>query len=171
MNNITFGKARIEDALRISIVLKTVYIEVYAIDGVTIESANFIEKRFSIEHIKKIILNNPEQLLIAYCNDNPVGVAELIFDALCPIRKIAVPELDKLYVLKRFNSQGVGQGLMIEAEKLLKHKKFNEIFLDVYIENERAISFYEKYGFRKIGQVDFPMEHNTYKNWVMTKEI
>jgi len=53
----------------------------------------------------------------------------------------------------------------------LKQKGFNELNLEVFIGNSHAISFYEKLGYKKIGKVDFPMETNVYKNWVMNKRF
>ncbi len=171
MNKYLYGKAKLEDTIRISVLLKTVYIETYATRGITFEFANFIEKRFSKEYIENIILDHPNQLQIAYLDNNPIGVAEILFQSTCPIRKIEVPELSKLYVLKRFNGKGVGRSLMTEIEKMLLENEFKEINLEVYKKNVHAISFYERQAFKKIGEVDFPMENNTYENWVMNKVI
>jgi len=171
LKEVSYGRAKKEDSLRISILLKTVYIETYAIDGITFESANFIDKRFSVEYIEKTIQETPDQLIIAYYDNNPIGAAEILFDTNCPITKKPTPELSKLYVLNRFNGKGVGYGLLTAVEQLLKEKGQKEIFLITYIKNKRAISFYERQGFNKIGEVDFPMEENTYVNWVMNKEI
>ena len=168
---IYYGKAKVEDAIRISVLLKTVYIEVYATEGITFEFSNFIEKKFSKEQIEKNIQENSDQYLVAYYDNNPVGVAEIIFNSLCPITHKTIPELSKLYVLKRFNGKGIGYGLMMETERMLKEKSFKELNLEVYIGNTHAISFYERLGYQKIGNVDFPMEENTYENWVMNKKL
>ncbi len=171
MVEITYGKAQLSDSLRISVLLKTVYIQTYAVDGVTFEFANFITKRFSAEHIETIIKENPLRLLIAYHNGNPIGVAELIYNSNCPIRKIAVPELSKLYVLERFYGKGIGLGLLALAENQIKEHGFKELNLEVWQQNERAIVFYKKQGFVTIGNANFPMEFNTYENFVMNKKL
>lgn len=171
MTEIIIEKAKISDALRISVLLKTVYIQTYAVDGITFEFADFITKRFSTEHIENIITENPEQLIIAFINGNPIGVAEINYESKCPIRKIEVAELSKLYVLERFYSQGVGYKLMAEIQRLLKTKGYNELNLEVYIKNSRAITFYERQNYASIGKVDFPMETNIYENLVMNKHF
>nr|WP_299073650.1 GNAT family N-acetyltransferase [uncultured Allomuricauda sp.] len=171
MNEISFGKAKLSDALRISVLLKTVYIQTYAVDGVTFEFTNFITERFSSENIENLIQNNPSRLIIAYQNGNPIGVAEIIYDSTCPIRNISVPELSKLYVLERFYGKGIGFGLMSEAEKEVLKNEFKEFNLEVYINNVRAIAFYQRQGYTSIGKVDFPMESNTYENLVMNKML
>ena len=171
MAEISYGKAKLTDSLRISVLLKTVYIQTYAVDGVTFEFANFITKRFSQEHIKSIIKENPSRLIIAYQNENPIGVAEIVYDSTCPIRKISIPELNKLYVLERFYGKGIGLGLLTLAENQVVNNGFKELNLEVWKQNERAIAFYKKQGFVSIGNVDFPMEFNTYENFVMNKKL
>ncbi len=171
MNKFSIGKAKLSDSLRISVLLKTVYIQTYAVDGVTFEFANFITKRFSSENIENIIKTNSSRLIIAYQNENPIGVAEIIYNSICPIRKTTVPELSKLYVLERFYGKGIGYKLMNEAEKELQNDGFKEFNLEVYINNARARAFYERQGYTAIGNVDFPMESNTYKNLVMNKKL
>ena len=169
MENIVLKSAGINDALRISILLKTVYIQVYGLEGVTFEFANFIDAQFSEDKIATTISENPNQLLVAYYNRNPVGVAEVLHNSTCPIRKVKVPELGKLYVLERFYGKGIGFRLLNLVEEQLKQKGFGELNLEVYINNKRAVSFYERQGYRTLGEVDFPMEENTYRNLVMNK--
>ena len=169
MSEISFKKAKLSDYLTISVLLKTVFIQTYAIDGITIEFANFITKEFSPENIKKKIEKNQNKLIIAYKNDNPIGMAEIIYDSNCSIRKISVPELDKLYVLESFYGKGVGYKLIREAEKAVFENGFNQMNIEVYIGNARAIDFYKRQGYISIGTVDFKMEENSYENLVMNK--
>lgn len=171
MKEFSFKKAKRSDSLRISILLKTVYIQTYGVAGITFEFANFITKKFAPEAIAKTIEEDPDQLLVASLKGNPVGVAETIFDSHCPIRKKPVAELSKLYVLERFYGNGIGYGLLSKSENVVRKKGIKDFNLEVYIENARAIAFYERQGYSSIGHVDFPMETNTYKNIVMHKRL
>jgi len=171
MNGISFGKAKLTDALRLSILLKVVYIQVYGVDGVTIEFANFITKKFAPNEIERKIIKEPDSLWVAYTNGNPIGIAEILFCSRCPIRKTEVAELGKLYVLEHFHGKGVGLALLNRVQNHIINKGFAELNLEVYIQNERAITFYKKLGFRILGEVDFLMEHNTYRNLVMNKSL
>ncbi len=171
MSKTFFGSAKLADALRISILMKTVYIEAYATEGITFEYANFIEKRFSTEYISDLIRVEPDRIQVAYFNGNPIAVAELLFESKCRIRNMEVAELSKLYVLHRFSGQGIGRQLLRTCEEVLIKKNFREINLEVYAENLRAIAFYERQDYQKLGRVDFPMEKNTYENWVMNKKL
>ncbi len=171
MTEILYGKAKLSEALQISILMKTVNIQAYATDGIRLEMANYINERFSEKYVEEAIINNPNRLMVAYINKNPIGVAEIIYDTFCPIRNIKIPELSKLYVLERFYGQGIGYRLLKEVENELLETGFNQLYLEVFTENPKAISFYERQLYQKIGEVDFPMQDNTYKNWVMTKTL
>lgn len=171
MGQITYGLAKMEDALRISILFKQVYIQTYATEGITVEFANFITQRFSPEYVASSIKNSPGQILVAYNDGNPIAVAELDYNATCSIGEIKAPELSKFYILERFYGQGIGIGLIEFLEKEVRLKGHEELWLVVYEKNSRAISFYQKQGYSPIGKVDFKMEFNTYKNHVLHKKL
>lgn len=168
---ISFGKALLSDALRISVLYKTVYIQTYGAEGITFESASFITKRFSNEQIEKTIMGTSNELIVACHNGNPIGVAEVIVKTVCPIRQISTAELDKLYVLQSYYGKGIGYGLLNESEKLCLEYGIAQMNIEVYIENERAITFYKRQGYNLIGKVDFPMESNVYENLVLNKRL
>lgn len=171
MSLITYRSPVAADALRLSVLFHQVYIQTYALEGITTEFANFITRRFSPESIAALIRERPDALLAAYYRDNPVGVAELHPEAACPVGGFVAPELSKLYVLERFCGQGVGRELLGEAERRLRQSGHSQIWLEVWLRNERAIRFYEGRGYRGIGEVDFPMETHTYRNRVMLKAL
>lgn len=169
-SEILFRKAKKEDALQLSILFKQVYMKTYAVEGITHEFANFVSQKFSVEAIKNTI-EKENSMIVATYKDNPVGVAEIVYDSTCPIRNIISPELGKLYVLDWFFGKGIGNGLIASVETELKNKGHNEYWLWVYIKNNRAISFYEKQQFVVIGNAFFDMEMHSYENKVMQKVI
>jgi len=168
---ITYKKPTILNALQISVLLKAVFIQTYADEGITSEFANFLTQQFSFKKIEEAINENTGQFIVAFYNENPIGVSVIKYNHTCPIRNIPVPDLDKLYVLQRFHGKGIGYGLLKMCEKEVKERGFNILNLEVYVKNERAVTFYKKQGFRSIGIVDFLIEDNIYKNYVMTKEL
>jgi len=170
-HKIIYRKANQTDSIKLSILFKTVYIQTYGTEGVSNEFANFIIDHFSVRRLRNLIENNPDALIVATYNDNLVGVAEIEFDKKCPINSIVAPELNKLYILERFCGQGIGYKLLEEAERVLKSKGYNEMWLWVLVTNERAISFYKRQNFKYIGNAPFQMETNCYDNEVLLKQF
>jgi diamine N-acetyltransferase len=171
MTDLTFAHAPTSDALRISVLLKTAYIQAYAEEGISFEFANFIEQRFSVQTIERTIIEYPEQIIAAYFKGNPVGVAEIIVESKCPIRQTATAELSKLYVLHAFKNIGVGSELLKKAERVAINNGGKDCILEVYIKNESAIQFYKKHGYHIIGSIDASMETNYYEDLIMTKTL
>ena len=56
-------------------------------------------------------------------------------------------EIERIYVSKEFHGKSVGQLLYDKAIEVAKQKNVNYVWLGVWEENPRAISFYKKNGF------------------------
>ena len=64
-------------------------------------------------------------------------------------------ELNKIYIEKDYQGKGIGKKLI---EAMLNHDRLDgidNIYLDVFTENEKAIELYKKYDFRIIGKTPF----------------
>lgn len=168
---INYRVAHVSDVLKLSILYQQVYIQTYGIEGVSDEFANFISRQFSVTRIESIIDENPDSIIVAEYKGNLVGVAETAFGKICPVGNIKAPELSKLYILEWFCGNGIGQRLLQETEKIILSRGIPEIWLWVLSSNDRAINFYLRNGYQKIGNAPFKMEVNTYDNWVMTKAL
>jgi ribosomal protein S18 acetylase RimI-like enzyme len=171
MANFEYSPAKVSDCVLLSTLFKTVYIETYGTEGVTQEFVSFMEQQFSKQKISNDIESKNHDLLVAYFNDNPVGVIQVEYNRLCPVNNFTSPEINKLYVLRNFYGKGVGQNLMVLAEKEIINKGYNQVWLWVLKSNQRANRFYQKQGFKQIGIADFQMDVNTYTNNVMIKEL
>ena len=56
--------------------------------------------------------------------------------------------LDQLYLLKEHHGAGIAKVLMDWAIEQAARRGIEEMYLTVFIENERARRFYDRYGFR-----------------------
>ena len=74
-------------------------------------------------------------------------------------------------MLKDFLSMKIGlelQNLLLEKAKELE---FEKIWLSVLNSNERALNFYKKNGFEKIGNHDFQIGKENFDFMAMEKEL
>ncbi len=163
--------AKTSDYRLLSVLFKTVYIETYGIEGITLEFANFIEQQFSPTKIEHDIESELSEIWIATNKDNPIGVVQIEYNKACPINDLTGPEINKLYVLRNFFGNGIGQNLMKIAEDQIRKKGQDKVWLWVLQANLRANEFYTKQGFKNIGLADFQMEVNNYTNNVMLKHL
>lgn len=61
----------------------------------------------------------------------------------------------RLYVLPKFQRQGVGSALMQEVEHKAKELGLKRLKLRVYLKAHWAVSFYQKIGYSKAGEIDY----------------
>jgi len=159
------------DCPRLSVLFNQVYIDTYGLEGVSHEFTNFIAAKFSVEKLQRDIASDQYDFWIATYRDNLVGVILIEHTKACPIGDFVGPEVNKLYMLRRFFGTGVGQQLMECAETDLRAKGEKKVWLWAGAENARAIHFYKKMDYEWIGNAPFKMEVNTYNNVVMVKEL
>lgn len=80
-------------------------------------------------------------------------------------------EIERIYILKEFQGFGLGRFLIEHAIKIAIEKRKKFIWLGVWENNEKAIRFYKKNGFYKIGSHSFFMGEDGQIDYVMRKDI
>ncbi|MEI9809852.1 MAG: GNAT family N-acetyltransferase [Bacteroidota bacterium] len=101
-----------------------------------------------------------------------VGFSKIIFNSPHPlIGSAAVTKLERLYLLKEFYDLKLGLTLFKFIVSLSKEENQDGIWLFVWTENQRAVTFYKKNGFKIAGNVDFRIsETHSNPNHVMYLE-
>jgi ribosomal protein S18 acetylase RimI-like enzyme len=80
-------------------------------------------------------------------------------------------EMERIYVLKKFQDQKIGKALMDESLSISKQGKYEVIWLGVNQENIKAIDFYKKYGFEVFGTKKFILGTAVDEDFLMKKEL
>ncbi|MFL0169679.1 GNAT family N-acetyltransferase, partial [Tenacibaculum maritimum] len=70
-------------------------------------------------------------------------------------------EIERIYILNKFQRKKIGQYLLDFAMKIANHRKLKYIWLGVWKKNLKAIKFYRKNGFKKNGSHPFKMGTET----------
>lgn len=79
--------------------------------------------------------------------------------------------LDQLYVLKDHHGTGIAQALMEWAFDEARRRGARQLFLTVFIDNQRARRFYEGYGFEAVGRYDFMVGEQADEDIIMRKAL
>lgn len=64
-------------------------------------------------------------------------------------------EIERIYVLSKYQGEGLGALLMDKAISAAVERGKEYIWLGVWEKNEKALAFYKKHEFRKIGEHSF----------------
>ena len=130
---------------------------------------DYIARNFSIENFKKELTNPAFEYYLIYFKNKAVGFSKVIFNI--PHENVSsknVTMMERLYILKECYGLNLGAKLMqFNIELALKNSQ-EGIWLEVWVENARAIKFYTKMGFEIIGRYDFKVsETHSNPNHVM----
>ena len=98
----------------------------------------------TLERGVKIAYTQKEKALIAVEKDRVIGFVG--FGPYRDQKNSNMGEVYAIYVLKEYHNKKVGYHLMNAALEKLRH--YHKIALWVLKDNQKAIHFYEKYGFR-----------------------
>lgn len=80
-------------------------------------------------------------------------------------------EIERIYLAKEFQNRGLGGVLMQKAVELANRQNKGYIWLGVWENNARALRFYKKNGFYKIGTHCFIMGDERQTDYIMRKDL
>ncbi|WP_242086540.1 GNAT family N-acetyltransferase [Aestuariivivens sediminis] len=173
MNNIEIRLATKKDAQFIALLGRITFTETFGhFFRDEQDLLNYYNSTFSVEKIENGIEKSNNVFCIAFANRLPVGYAKLKLNSKSEfIDTENTCQLQKIYVLKDFLSKKIGFELQNLLLKKAKELEFTEIWLSVLNSNERAISFYKKSGFEKIGNHYFQIGKENFEFSALKKKI
>jgi len=77
--------------------------------------------------------------------------------------------LDQLYILGSYHGVGIAHRLMDWALEEARCRSASQIYLTVFIDNDRARRFYDRYGFEAVGRYDFMVGNQADEDIIMRK--
>ena len=108
-----------------------------------IDNSLFELDKYSIQTFKDALDNDTQKLIVACDNNRVLGY--ILFSYV-----MDEAELLKIGVATQFQRLGVGKILHESMIQNLKEQSVKNIFLEVRIDNNSAIKFYEKNGYEKV---------------------
>ncbi len=166
--NLSIRQADISDTNIICALGVTTFYEAYYEQDESSDLANYVLESFSRAQIEAEINNTDSTFFIAESNGKAVGYAKLRENSAvdCLKNENAV-ELHRIYILERAKGKGVGGRLLNRCFETARAKGYETIWLGVWEENAAAIGFYEKIGFVKVGELQFPYGATVGTNYVL----
>ncbi|MFQ3181581.1 MAG: GNAT superfamily N-acetyltransferase [Polaribacter sp.] len=163
-------KATIKDARALSKLSVAAFIPAHGHSAPEEVINNYISANFSEENFIKELSSPDFQYHLIYYKDELAGFSKVIFNYQNEfVTDTNATKMERLYLLEKFYNLGLGKELLNFNIALAKQNKQAGIWVFVWIENTKAITFYKKNGFKKVGNSDFVLSptksnpnHNLY---------
>lgn len=151
-------QANISDIeLLLEIGVKT-FIESHGHSAPQQDISDYVNTKFTKQAIQKEVEDSTSVFYIITSNQITAGYSKIIFNnSNNNVAEKNIAKLERLYVLKEFYGLKIGKTLFEHNIAIAKENNQAGIWLNVWVENHRAIQFYQKAGFILVGHIDFPI--------------
>jgi ribosomal protein S18 acetylase RimI-like enzyme len=80
-------------------------------------------------------------------------------------------EIQRIYVDQRWHGKGIAQALMSQAFAAAVLGEADQVWLGVWENNPRALAFYQKLGFKKVGYHVFQLGNDPQHDWILCRDV
>lgn len=158
--NIEIRRADTNDASLISKLSTVTFLDTFSGTCTDDDIQLFVNNYFNTEQVYKELQDPFDFYFIAFINKEAVGYLRMKEENtdVPVIKKYKAIELKRIYVLKEYHDKKIGAALMKFALQLTAENRYEAVWLGVWEHNERAKTFYKKWGFIDTGFThDFPI--------------
>ena len=153
MDSISIRKAYVSDIAELQKIGKQTFFETFSEVNTEEDMATYLAESFSNERLTSELNDKDAEFYFATLENDVIGYLKLNFgQSQTELKDDKAVEIERIYVLKAFYGKKVGQLLYEKSVQVAKEKKADYIWLGVWEENKRAVSFYEKNGFVAFGK-------------------
>lgn len=177
MEDVTIRRAVPGDAELLAELGTKIFRDTFAEFNTVEDMAEYLSGSFSPAIQAAEIAEPDSYFLIATIGDEPAGYARLSFGpppegARTPDRGMTRPlEIVRFYVDSRWHGRGIAAELMRSCLAEARREGGDLIWLAVWKENPRAISFYRKWGFGIAGEKIFQLGSDPQTDLVMIRMV
>lgn len=162
-----------EDAAALALAGKATFLESYAgvVDGRAV--LRHCQERQTPEYYADCLANRDHALWIAEIGPGaaPVGYLHLTPPDLPVHTRPGDIEIKRIYLLSKFQGSGAGRALFEAALEEARSRGKTRLLLGVYKGNEKALGFYSRMGFERIGEREFDVGGAVYEDWVLGRAV
>lgn len=172
MISIVLKKASAGDLETLQQIGKKTFYETFAKHNSEEEMQKYLAESFSSEKLLKELNTPDSQFFIAWEEENPVGYLKINFGASqTELQDETSMEIERIYVKSSHHGKKVGQLLYDKALEIALQQQKKYIWLGVWEENKRAVSFYSKNGFTQFDKHIFRLGDEEQTDLMMKKVL
>jgi len=166
--DLSFKKCTLKDLNILVEISRKTFINAFEKDNNPEDFNNYMNVAFSTKKIKTELLNPNSKFYFAYFENDLVGYFKLNEnEAQTEQFNKKTIELERIYVLEKFQGKQLGKNILFEIIKMVKKSNILFLWLGVWEKNTAAIHFYERYGFQKFDTHFYYIGNDKQTDWLM----
>ncbi len=169
--HITIREATPDDAAMIADLSRQTFYDTFAPDNRKEDMDKFMNEQFTREALMEEVGAPGNIFLVAFSDGEIAGYARLREKTEKLFNYAPTLEIARIYAATHFIGKGVGKKLMEASIAYARMLQKEIVWLGVWEKNQRAIEFYERFGFEKFAEHDFQLGDDLQKDWLMKKHL
>ena len=171
-SQLSIQKATVQDAAIVASFGARAFKEAFGPQNTKEDMQAYLSCNFNEEHIRSQLLDRSSSFLLAYKDNRLVGYSMLhAGDTPEAVSGLKPIELVRIYVDGIHKGKGYGSRLMEACVQAAAEAGHDVIWLGVWEENESAIAFYRKRGFKKVGKKEFLLGSDLQRDFIMERRV
>lgn len=168
----TVRVASADDAQPLADFAAAIFRDTFGADNRPEDMDAYVAEAFTAERQLATLMDPGALVLVAEDDDGIAGYAQLL-DGPAPAEVTGTRpiELQRFYVASRWQGCGLASTLMREALDSAAARGARTVWLGVWERNARAIAFYEKAGFRRVGAHVFMLGRDAQTDLLMARPV
>ena len=172
MDKIQIKKVSLPDIDELQSISRQTFLETFAEGNTESDMKKYLEENLSIAKLTSELVIPDSEFYFALIQNKVVGYLKLNFgDAQTELKDQKALEIERIYVLKEFHGQKVGQIIYDTALQIASSIKADFLWLGVWENNSRAINFYKKNGFKEFDKHIFKLGDDEQTDIMMKLEL
>lgn len=172
MENFKIKKVSINDIIQLQEIGRKTFFETFSESNTEENMTQYLEEGFSVEKLSEELNEANSEFYFAVIDKAAVGYLKINRgQSQTEMQDNEGLEIERIYVLKEYHGKKAGQFLYEHAIQIAETNKANFVWLGVWEENHRAISFYKKNGFVKFDKHIFVLGADEQTDIMMKKNL
>ncbi|WP_316801417.1 GNAT family N-acetyltransferase [Pedobacter frigidisoli] len=148
MENIEINKVTLRDIEALAQIGEQTFSETFSEVNTEENMTKYLEEGFSLQKLEAELSDAYSQFYFAVTGGDVIGYLKLnTGNSQTELKDVNAVEIERIYVVQAFHGKKVGQLLYEKAMHISQEVGAEYVWLGVWEENSRAISFYKKNGF------------------------
>jgi len=172
MENFKIKKVSINDIVQLQEIGRKTFFETFSESNTEENMTQYLEEGFSVEKLSEELNEANSEFYFAVIVKAVVGYLKInLGQSQTEMQDNEGLEIERIYVLKEYHGKKAGQFLYEHAMQIAETNKVNFVWLGVWEENHRAISFYKKNGFVEFDKHIFVLGTDEQTDIMMKKNL
>lgn len=170
--SVTLKICGLSDLKQLSGIGARTFYETFADQNAGEDMQKYLEENLNTTQLFTELSDPACTFVLASEDDNPIGYTKIRTSKIPDeLKGRKCMEIERLYVLRTHHDKKIGALLMQYCIDYATKKSFDSIWLGVWEKNDRAISFYKKWGFETFGTQIFNLGNDAQVDLLMLKEL